>query len=137
MIGQDAAAIPGGEDDGAEEDGGPTLVIWQTPATAPAADAEGPSRLDECLRRAQEKAADDRERRQVAKLTQAAQYWKTAAAYWRLDRQASEATRTGDKTATATLTAQALRKADEAMQCFNRLPAGWARGRYTDQRQFP
>ncbi|HPM79071.1 MAG TPA: hypothetical protein PLF81_00130 [Candidatus Anammoximicrobium sp.] len=97
----------------------------------------GPSRLDECLRRAQEKAADDRERRQVAKLTQAAQYWKSAATYWRLDCQASEATRTGDKAATATLTAQALRKADEAMQCFNLLPAGWARGRYTDQKRFP
>ncbi len=46
-------------------------------------------------------------------------------------------TRAGDKAAAAALTAQALRKADEAMECFNRLPAGWARGRYTDQRRFP
>jgi len=97
----------------------------------------GAERLDECLRRAQEKAANDRERRQVAKLTQAAQYWKAAAAYWRLDRQASEATPKGDKAAAAALKAQAVRKAQEAMEHFNRLPPGWARGRYTAQRGFP
>ncbi len=100
-------------------------------------DALGEKRLDECLRRAQEKAANDRERRQVAKLTQAAQYWKAAAAYWRLDRQASEATQKGDNAAAAAFKAQAAQKAQEATESFNRLPPGWARGRYTAQRQFP
>ncbi|MBI3945614.1 MAG: DUF4838 domain-containing protein, partial [Armatimonadetes bacterium] len=99
-------------------------------------DALGEERLDECLRRARERAGNDRERRQVAKLTQVTQYWKAAAAFYRLEQRATGTAGLSDEDARA-LREQAERIAQEGAECFNRLPAGWAKSRYTPEKLFP
>ncbi len=87
----------------------------------------GAARLDECLAKAQAKAADEREKRQVAKLAQAAEYWKAAATYWRLKRRMEEADKAGRKDEAAALNAQAEQLATDIHEQTKRLPAGWIR----------
>ncbi|MBI3945178.1 MAG: DUF4838 domain-containing protein, partial [Armatimonadetes bacterium] len=88
-------------------------------------DALGEGRLDECLAAARAKAANDRERRQVAKLTQTAQYWKMGAEIFRLEQKAGAAARAGDQAAAATLKEDAARKCLDIQDYLRGLPAGW------------
>jgi hypothetical protein len=85
----------------------------------------GESRLDDCLRRAREKAATDRERRQIERLAKAATYWKMAAEVCRLEQRA-ETIKTKDKPAAANLRQQAVSKCDEVLAYLPQLPPGWA-----------
>jgi len=85
----------------------------------------GEARLDECLRRAREKAANDRERRQVEKLTSAAKYWKMAAEVFRLEQQA-QAAKSTDKPAAKALNERAASQCQAILDYVKHLPPGWA-----------
>lgn len=85
----------------------------------------GEDRLDAILGEAREAAADDRERRQVARLTAAAEYWRRAADVFRIERQAEAARQRGDEEAAKTLHAHAAQETDEVLGRLDPLPAGW------------
>jgi hypothetical protein len=86
----------------------------------------GEARLDECLRRDREKAASERERRQVERLAKAATYWKMAAEVCRLECRTEEAAKSADKAAAKTLRQQTVSKCDEIMAFLRQMPPGWA-----------
>ena len=91
-------------------------------------DALGEEKLDNCLQRAREKASNNRERRQVEKLAQAAGYWKMTADLCRLENQANEAVRTGDTTALVNLKKKAALKGLDVQEYIKHLPAVGRKG---------
>jgi hypothetical protein len=91
-------------------------------------DELGKDKMDGCLKSAHQKADNDRERRQVEKLSLAAGYWKMAAEFYRLQLQADIPDLARDKNKVHALKEQAALKNLEIQEYIKKLPGGWVMG---------
>ena len=87
--------------------------------------ALGRDRLSDILRRAQEEAADDRERGQVEKLAHAAEYWRMAAEAFAAERESKAAQEKGDEVAARALQAEAVNRIDDIIEYVAGASPGW------------
>ncbi len=88
-------------------------------------DAVGKERLNEIIERARAKASDERESRQVEKLSVAVRYWQMAAEVFRLEGLAESAKKLGDNKAARLYLKDAVHLCEEIIAYLPALASGW------------